>query len=60
MFSDTNQGAKVLPKLSGLDRAFASTFQALNRGAHQQYAGDRGQLISDSRELTAKIREILP
>ena len=40
MFSDTNQGAKVLPKLSGLDRAFASTFQALNRGAHQQYAGD--------------------
>ena len=60
MFSNTNQGAKVLPKLSGLDRAFASTFQALNRGAHQQYAGDRGQLISDSRELTAKIREILP
>ena len=32
-FGDLSQGAKVLPRLNGLGRMFADTFQALNRGA---------------------------
>ena len=60
MFSDTNQGAKVLPKLNGLDRAFASTFQALNRGCSPAIRWrPRAAHIRQPR-ADGQIREILP
>lgn len=60
MLGDVGQGSEVLPSLNRQGSAFASTFQALNRGAHQAYAGDLGQLITDSRRLAGKLRDILP
>ena len=60
LFGDPGEGAKVLPGLNGLGRMFADTYQALNRGAHEPYAGDLGQLIADSRQLAGKIRDLLP
>jgi recombinational DNA repair ATPase RecF len=60
MFGDADQEARVRPRLKGLGRALDDTFQALNRGAHQPHTGDLGQLISDSRRLIVKVREILP
>ena len=60
LFGDAGQGAKVLPRLDGWGHIFANTFQALNRGSHQQHVGDLGYLISDSRKLAAKFRDIAP
>jgi recombinational DNA repair ATPase RecF len=60
MFGDANEGSRVRPRLDGLGRGLGDTFQALNRGAHQPHTGDLGQLISNSRRLIAKVREILP
>lgn len=60
MFGDANEGARVRPRLEGLGRGLGDTFHALNKGAHQPHTGDLGQLISDSRRLIAKVREILP
>jgi hypothetical protein len=60
IFGDADQGAKVLPRLDALGRTFADTFKALNRGAHQQHRGGLGQLIADTRQLIAKVRDLTP
>ena len=60
LFGDAGQRAKVLPRLDGAGSVFANTFKALNKGAHQPHVGDLGHLISDSRKLAAKIRDIAP
>ena len=38
----------------------ANTYQALNKGAHDRYAGDLAGLIEDTRALVRKISEKLP
>jgi hypothetical protein len=60
IFGNADEGSRVLPRLNGLGRVLADTFQALNRGAHQPHTGDLAQLIADSRRLIIKVREILP
>src|ERR1022692_4640180 len=60
LFGDAGQRAKVLPRLDGAGSVFANTFKALNKGAHQPHVGDLGYLISDSRKLAAKFRDIAP
>jgi hypothetical protein len=60
LFGDADEGSRVRSRLRGLGRGLEETFQALNRGAHQAHTGDLGQLISDSRRLIVKVREILP
>jgi recombinational DNA repair ATPase RecF len=37
-----------------------STYQALNKGAHDRYAGDLAGLIEDTRALVRKVAEKLP
>jgi recombinational DNA repair ATPase RecF len=59
-FGSSQQGGQVLTRLNREGRSFGDTFQALNRGAHQPYAGDLTQLISGSRRLAAKVDEISP
>ena len=59
-FGSSQQGGQVLTRLNREGRPFGDTFQALNKGAHEPYAGDLTQLIADSRRLAAKIDEISP
>jgi recombinational DNA repair ATPase RecF len=60
MFGAADQGGQVLPLLNRWGRKYADTFQALNRAVHTLRPGDARDLISDSRQLIAKIEEELP
>jgi recombinational DNA repair ATPase RecF len=60
MFGDPDEGGRVLPALDRWGKVHAETYRALNKGAHEPYAGDLAGLISDSRGLAAEIGERLP
>jgi recombinational DNA repair ATPase RecF len=59
MFGNPGEGGKVLPTLDKWGKIHANSYQALNRGAHDSYAGDLRDLISDSRGLVQQIQEKL-
>lgn len=59
MFGDSDEGGKVLPGLDRWGKIHADTYRALNKGAHEPYAGDLTELISNSRSLVRKIEERL-
>jgi recombinational DNA repair ATPase RecF len=59
MFGDPAEGGKVLPTLGRWGQVHADTYRALNKGAHEPYAGDLGDLISDSSSLVNKIEDKL-
>jgi hypothetical protein len=57
---DASKGREVLPRLNTWGRRFGDTYQALNKGAHVTHDGDLRLLITDARDLVAKIRAALP
>lgn len=56
---DSRAGDQVLPALDRWGGVFADTYRALNKSAHQPYTGDVGELITDTRDLIAKVEEKL-
>jgi recombinational DNA repair ATPase RecF len=59
MFGNAAKGADVLPRLDNWRRSAADTFRSLNEGSHGGYSGSLRSLVSDTRALTALIREKL-
>jgi recombinational DNA repair ATPase RecF len=59
MFGNATKGGDVLPRLDGWRHSAASTYKALNKGAHDTHAGSLRALVSDTRALTELIREKL-
>ena len=56
---DAAKGGAVLPKLNSWGYRFASTYQALNKGAHVAHDGDLRLLTGDASNLVIKIRTTL-
>jgi hypothetical protein len=57
---DASKGGEVLPRLNTWGHRFGDTYRALNKGAHAAHDGDLRLLITDARDLVAKIRGTLP
>ena len=57
---NSDRGNEVLPRLNSWGHSFASTYRALNRGAHLAHPGDLDLLIHDTRAFVDKIDASLP
>jgi hypothetical protein len=55
MFGDTARGADVLPRLDNWQGSAADTYQALNRGAHDEHHGSLRSLVQQTRSMTQLI-----
>ena len=61
LFGDIAEAGNVPDRLGRQwGHAFAGTYRALNRGAHQGHPGELDGLIADTRALVGKIAEKLP
>ena len=59
MFGNAARGGDVLPQLNRWRHTAADTYRALNKGAHEEYAGSLRSLVADARELTELIHSRL-
>ena len=59
MFANAARGGEVLPQLDRWRHKAADTFRALNKGAHEEYAGALRSLVADASELTELIHSRL-
>jgi recombinational DNA repair ATPase RecF len=57
---DASKGGEVLPRLNTWSHRFGDTYRALNKGAHAAHDGDLRLLITDAKDLVARIRATLP
>lgn len=55
MFGDAQRGGDVLPRLDNWQRSAADTYQALNKGAHDEHRGSLRSLVQRTRGLTDLI-----
>jgi len=60
MFGDASQGGRVLPRLDSWDHGAASTYKAVNKGAHDPHRGALRGLIHQTRKLVETIHGRLP
>jgi len=59
MFDDAYKGGEVLRRLNAWQPAAATTYQALNKGAHVSHRGSLRPLVTEARQLTGLIHSRL-